>query len=73
MLDMVGKGRQGEPLRGSRHPASRLTEEQAMRILALKGGSEKGVARMFGVTSRTVGFIWRREKWKHLQEPEVTK
>jgi len=57
--------------RGAEHPGSRLTEDEAREILALRSGnrSQSSIAKEFGVSRRLVGFIWRGERWAHLQEP----
>jgi hypothetical protein len=67
-LDKIQKGRQP---RGEDSPRSKLTEDQVREILSLKT-NERGlatrVANTFGVSRRTVGFIWSGATWKHLRE-----
>jgi len=76
MLDKMRKGRSGNekrrgrkgPLlgvRGERHPASVLTEEQAREIKSAKDTGMKGtyVARKYGVSRSLVYGIWSGDNW----------
>jgi hypothetical protein len=67
MRDKVKKGRQQ---RGERSGTSKLTEQQVLEILALKGKeTQKFVGKKFGVVQTLIGKIWRGENWKHLPRP----
>jgi hypothetical protein len=49
---------------------SKLTEEQAMAILNLKGKAKpKELAPLYGVGEGAITAIWRRMYWKHLPSP----
>lgn len=63
--DKIAKGRQG---RGEGLPQSRLTEDQVREIRALysAGMSQRKIATRFGITQPNVGFICRRETWRHV-------
>lgn len=67
--DCVQKGRNAH-LRGEGNPDSRLvsSEVQLIRKLYVPGKyGQHRLAKMFGVTKRTVRLILRRELWRHLK------
>jgi hypothetical protein len=54
--------------RGSAHGMSVLTEESVREIRRLAGQvTQVELARRFGVSKGTIGFIVRRESWKHVR------
>lgn len=54
--------------RGERHKMAKLTEGQVHEIRRLEGSlSRAEIARLFGVSSRNVGCIHRRESWFWLE------
>jgi hypothetical protein len=70
--DMVQKGRStrrrprpyaSKP--GIQNPRAKLTEDQVRAIRAATG-TQESIAARFGISRRSVGFIRRREHWKHL-------
>ncbi len=66
MDDMKAKGRHAPRTpRGSRHGHAKLTEEQVLAIRA-SIGPQHIIAQQFGVSKPTVGYIRRRQTWKHL-------
>jgi len=66
--NMADKERDGTNLRGSKHPNSKLTEDEvrAMRRLASEGSSQRELGDRYGVTHAYVGRIIRREAWAHV-------
>mgnify|MGYP001581566640 CR=1 FL=1 len=46
-----------------------LTESQVIAIRALNGcgRTKEAIGAEFGVTGATIGHIWRRHTWKHLE------
>lgn len=59
--------RDGNMFRGEAHHFAGMTEERARYLLSLKGtGTVRGTARREGVAPTTLGHIWDRETWKHL-------
>lgn len=57
--------------RGSSHPLSKLTEEDVLCILSLKGAaSQRTIAERFGVTRQTVSDIHRGRRWGWLRDEE---
>lgn len=54
--------------KGSRNPASKLTEAEvkAIRSYASSGARQTSIAAMFGITQALVSLIVRREAWKHV-------
>ena len=54
--------------RGERHGNARLTEGKvsAMRRMAVVGISQRDIAKRFGVSQGTVGFVLRGETWRHV-------
>lgn len=64
--DKTNKGRQAK---GSGHGMSKLTEVQVAEIRRLRTqglGTQRGVARLFGVDHGTIRFIERGLTWKHV-------
>ncbi len=52
---------------GAEHPNSKITENKAREIFALKGKlSGRKVAEKFEISSSTVYEIWRKASWKHI-------
>lgn len=68
--DRVLKGRWAPPvdLRGSRHPKSKLTEDDvlAIRQRFSVGESQSTLARVFGVSQSMISLIVLRKKWAHI-------
>lgn len=69
--DKVAKGRQKAPppMLGERHPLHVLTESRVrkMRTEYAKGGiTHQELAERHHCTKGTVGFILRRETWRHV-------
>jgi hypothetical protein len=62
------KLRHGTRAWGARCGRSTLTEAQvsAIRAAVGSGRTQRSVAAEFGISQGTVGFIWRRETWKHV-------
>jgi hypothetical protein len=53
---------------GERNHGSKLTDQQVIDLLALKGAMlQKEAAQMFGISQAQVHRIWVGKKWKHLQ------
>ena len=69
MLDMARKGRSADN-RGVRNPHVKLTEAEAMAVLAERGRGRRqvDVAAEFGISQGQVSRIWLGERWVHLQE-----
>ncbi len=54
-------------LKGSKHPNSKLTEDDVLKIRALYPiKTRKEIGLMFGICRRQVGDIINRVNWKHL-------
>lgn len=60
--DMV---RDGNSLQGEKHHQAKLTEAQVIAIRADRRG-ERRLARLYGVSRGTIGFIKQRKTWRHL-------
>lgn len=76
VADMWAKGRDGRAVhpddrwaRGSRVGTSRLTEEQVALIKRdlARGVPRRAVAREYGVSTGTVGFIKNGTSWRHVE------
>jgi predicted DNA-binding protein (UPF0251 family) len=54
--------------RGSGHARAKLTEADVLAIRAevAGGATQRGTARAYGVSQRTVQFIVRRQTWTHI-------
>jgi DNA-binding transcriptional regulator YiaG len=64
MADMSEKGRAA---RGEASPRSKLTEAQAIEIIAARGAvSQADLAARFGVSQAAVSLIWTGRRWSHL-------
>lgn len=50
---------------GEKNPASKLKEHEVLEI-RIATGRHQDIADRYGVSRRTVGFIKKRERWKHL-------
>jgi len=74
--DMRGKGRESNPPRhvGSRHPESKLNEQQvtSIRQARARGVYVKVLAKQYGVTHQLISQISRGEIWAHVSGP-ITK
>jgi hypothetical protein len=69
VADMIAKGRSvGNSPRGSKNPASKLTEEQVRLIkLALKvGACAAAIGRQYGVTKGLIYHIRHGRIWRHV-------
>lgn len=73
--DAAAKGRSalGHPgkiqrLRGTAHPHAKLTPAKVrqIRALAARGEKQRTIAKRFGITQPSVGYIVRREQWRHV-------
>lgn len=62
--DMVAKGRQWHP-HGVLAKSSVLTDDKARAIFAA-GGSQRAIAKRYGIGKSTVGAIKRGEAWRHV-------
>jgi hypothetical protein len=62
MADMKSKGRS---MAGERHPLSKLTTDNVIRIrqLASEGVAQSSIASAFGVSRSTVYLLVKRERW----------
>lgn len=67
MLDMVRKGRGNQP-RGERVNTAKLTVRDVAKIRALydRGVTQTAISKRFNVSQPAIGYIVRREHWKHL-------
>lgn len=65
LRDAAEKGRMP---RGEDCPRARLTEDQVreIRALASAGGKQRDIAQRFGITQPNVGYICRRDTWRHV-------
>jgi hypothetical protein len=64
--NMADKARKGRAARGEGNAASKLTEEQARAIIAAVG-SQRAIAKQFGVCQQTVCKIKTGKYWSHLR------
>jgi len=78
--DMDRKGRRGVALgikngshtkpekrrRGSIHGMAKITESDVLEIRSSVGISQRRLAKQYGISQPMVGFILRRENWKHV-------
>lgn len=75
VLDAVRKGRHSRAnrARGAAHPSAKLTEAHVTDILRHlgRGETKTSIARLFGVSDRTVLLIARGETWKHVTRLEA--
>lgn len=57
---------------GSKHPSAKLTEAQALEIIALRQNGFKGreIAEAFGISESNVYLITSGKGWKHLPRPQ---
>lgn len=54
----------GTDMRGELHPSSKLTKEQVLEIISLKGSATQSeIARMFGVSQPSICLIHRGKNW----------
>jgi hypothetical protein len=72
VADRIAKGRTrlGPPMRGEAAPGAKLTERDVLEIRArgYAGESQRGLAREFRVSRRTIKFVLAREHWAHVPE-----
>lgn len=68
-FDMVRKGRQAKgdlvAHKGEKHGSSKLTKEQILEI-RISPKSQRKLAKVYGVSQRTIGQIKHRETWRHI-------
>jgi hypothetical protein len=70
MADMMRKGRRAY---GEKIMRNKLTTEQALLVLSLKGKAEAAdLADKYGVRNGAITNIWSGRAWKHLRSPEKT-
>ena len=67
--NMLDKNRHGTATRGESHPDAKLTEDQALQILA-SDEPHPVLAERFRVSSYTVWSVRRGKTWKHLDRPK---
>lgn len=66
MADMVSKGRaRSSNLKGEAHGCAKITNDNVMDIRA-STQSQRAIAKQYGVSQTLVGFIRRREIWRHI-------
>jgi hypothetical protein len=60
--------RHGTNAQGCRIANSKLTDADVVEIRRLyaEGGTKRGIARVFGVSQRTIDFVVRRVWWRHV-------
>lgn len=56
----------GTTNRGERHGMARLTAPEVLAIRSIAGRSQSDIAKEFGVSRRTVGFIQTKQRWAWL-------
>jgi DNA-binding MarR family transcriptional regulator len=69
MADMIQKDRNYFK-KGERHPNAKLTEKQAMAIIALCREdklSQTNIAKLFSVSQATISSIWHKRTWEYLK------
>jgi hypothetical protein len=70
MADKVKKGRhpRSSVNAGSTHGMSALTEEQVLRIRAMRasGAMVKHLSQQFGVSEGAISAICNRKSWRHI-------
>lgn len=72
--ECTDKGRRASPARGEKHPMSKLTEETAREVFALKGKVSRGkVALRFGLAKSTVTRIFSGKIWRHVTGDAVVR
>ena len=64
--DCNAKGRRGEEPRGEKSGMAKLTEKNVLAI-RLDLRTQSVIAANYGVSRATVGYIKRRETWRHLE------
>lgn len=67
--NMADNVRHGVMARGERHRHAKLTDEEARRVLSLKGSgmTSARVGAMFGMSATGIRGIWNGMTWQHLQ------
>lgn len=70
--NQMDKWAHGTMVAGERHPGSRLTPPVVREIRALRGVSQRALAKRFGVSKSTIGRAQRGEFWGHVpDEPQL--
>jgi hypothetical protein len=55
--------------RGDKHRNAKISEAQALEILALNGKmSLKRVSKKYGISTTAVAYLWKGRNWAHLQK-----
>lgn len=73
VADMDAKGRRrAVGLVGTDHHQAKITEADVLEIdrLSASGLSHRQIAPQFGITATMVGYILRRQNWKHVPKKE---
>jgi hypothetical protein len=70
IADMISKGRHS-PRRGEQNTLSKLTEDQAVTIIARAGAGEplRSLALEYGVSYSTIYYVKTGRSWPHLDRP----
>lgn len=55
-------------IKGTRHPASKLTDDdvRTIRALAAKGATQRELAKTYGIAQPAISRIINRKRWAHL-------
>lgn len=66
--NMADKCRKGRQPRGETHPRAKLTERDVREIRRADGhgSSQRELARLYGVSPRSIQFIIQRRTWTHV-------
>ena len=56
---------------GERNPSAKLTSKQVIEIRNIEGLSQRQIAKIYKITQTMVGYIRRKENWKHLKDGEL--
>lgn len=66
--NLADRIKHGTHNKGSRHPNSKLTESDAVKIRleAAHGKANTQIAREFGVTPANIGYVVNRKSWTHI-------
>lgn len=62
--DKIARGRDRKA-RGEQHHNAKLTDS-SVRQIRNAAGSERAIARIFGISPRNVGFIRHGQSWRHV-------
>lgn len=63
--DSKGRGKYFGTARNHPRPRAKLTEVSVREIRAIRGDHQT-IARMFGVSAKTIGAVLRRDTWTHI-------